>query len=198
MKKIRVGITGGIGTGKSLFSSFMEEKGYHVIIADEISKKVMNENAQLKEKIIAEFGSGSYREEKLDRKYLAQKVFTNLEKLKKINSLVHPPTIEEIKRQMNEALKSKKLVFVESAIIYDVKIESLFDYIILLTSSNENKIKRITKRDNSNREDVERRISNQLPDNAKKGKADFVIENDGTETELKNKAEFVLSILKQM
>ena len=198
MRKIRVGITGGIGTGKSLFSSFMEENGYRVIIADEISKKLMNENEQLKKRIIQEFGRQSYREEELNRKYLAQKVFSDLQKLKKINSLVHPPTIEEIKRQMKEALKRKKLVFVESAIIYDVKIESLFDYVILLTSSEENKIKRITERDNAIREDVEKRISNQLPDKIKKGKADFVIENDGTREELKSKAEFVLSILEQM
>lgn len=198
MRKIKVGITGGIGTGKSLFSSFLEEREYCVINADSISKKLMIESQELRNKIIKEFGKEAYLNNELNKKYLAEKVFSNPEKLKKINSLVHPPTIEEIENQMKEALKTKKLVFVESAIIYDVKIESLFDFIILITASDENKIERIKKRDNSSKEEIEKRIENQLPDNSKKGKADFVIENNGSEKELKTKAGFILSILEQM
>ena len=141
-KKIRVGITGGIGSGKSVFSGALKEKGFPVILADEIAKDILANDSGIREIIIKEFGAESYINNQLNRKYLADKIFPDPANVDIINSIIHPPTIEKIKSIMKSELLKQNIVFVEAALIFESELEDLFDYIVLITSDDELKKKR--------------------------------------------------------
>ncbi|MBL1214517.1 MAG: dephospho-CoA kinase [Ignavibacteriae bacterium] len=198
MKKIKVGITGGIGTGKTTAANLFKEKGYQVFSADDIAKEIMVSDESVIEKIKTEFGEESFQDGELNKKYLAENVFSDEAKILLINSIVHPPTLEKIETGMNEALMKEDIVFAESALIFEAEFETMFDYIILVTSTDENKIERVMKSRKISREEVIKRINNQMPDDEKRKGSDFVIENNSTLEDLKSKAEFILSLIENM
>jgi dephospho-CoA kinase len=198
MKKIKVGITGGIGTGKTTAANLFKEKGYQVFSADDIAKEIMVSDESVIEKIKTEFGEESFQDGELNKKYLAENVFSDEAKILLINSIVHPPTLEKIETGMNEALMKENIVFAESALIFEAEFETMFDYIILVTSTDENKIERVMKSRKISREEVIKRINNQMPDDEKRKGSDFVIENNSTLEDLKSKAEFILSLIENM
>ncbi len=197
-KKLKIAITGGIGTGKSVVADLYKKHGYTVISADEVAKEILSGDNNVRNKIIEVFGERAYVNGKPDTKYLGEKVFSVPENVIKINKIVHPPTIEKIKMEMSKALTKRNLVFVEAALIYEAKMEELFDYVILIVSKSQNQIDRVKKRSNLSEDEIIKRMENQLPGNIKKGRADFVIENNASLDELKTKAEFVLKILEQI
>ncbi len=198
MKKLIIGITGGIGSGKSTVANFYKSLGYPVLKADDIAKKIMVDDNKIVSSIKKQFGVNSYSGYKLNRKYLAKKVFGHPENLAKLNKIVHPKTIAEIKKEAENYLKKNDMVFVEAAILFEANWEYLFDYIILIVSDENTRIKRIIDRDNTNVNDVKSRIMHQLPDNIKQSKADFIIVNDTSLKELKEKSRFIVSVIKKI
>jgi dephospho-CoA kinase len=198
VKKIKVGITGGIGTGKTTLCDIIKSKGYTVISADDIAKEIMANDSSVKDLIKEEFGNEAYIDEKINTKFLADKVFTDEQNIMIINSIVHPPTISKMEEEMNTALQNDRLVFAESALIFEAEFEAIFDYIILVTANEENKIKRVMKNKKLSKEEVEKRIANQMPDDEKRKGSDFVIENNSTLDEFKSKAGFVLGLVENM
>jgi dephospho-CoA kinase len=198
VKKIKVGITGGIGTGKTTLCEIIKSKGYTVLSADDIAKEIMVNDSSVKDLIKAEFGNEAYIDEKINTNFLAEKVFTDEQNIMIINSIVHPPTISKMNEEMNTALQNDKLVFAESALIFEAEFEAIFDYIILVTANEENKIKRVMQNKKLSRDEVEKRIANQIPDDEKRKGSDFVIENNSTLDEFKTKADFVLSLIENM
>lgn len=198
MKKLRIGITGGIGSGKSKFCEVAKSLGYKVILADEISKNILANDSNVKMKIIETFGANSFVDNAPNKKFLAEQVFSNPEQLLKINSILHPPTLNRINKLMDEHLKTDNLVFVESALIYEIEIEEMFDYVVLVTANDENKIKRVSERSGLSAEEIKKRIDNQLTDDEKKGWADFTLENNGTEQDFANKCGFIINLLKSL
>ncbi len=197
-KKLKIAITGGIGTGKSAVARFYEKQGYTVISADDVAKDILSNDLSVKQQIIENFGKESFKNEKPDFKYLANKVFAVSRNVKIINGIVHPPTIRKIKLMMDEALEKNNLVFVEAALIFEAKMEDLFDYIILITAERAKQIERVMERNKISEEEIIKRMENQLPENIKKAKSDFIIENNSSLEELENRALFVLNLLKNI
>jgi len=190
---LKIAVTGGIGSGKSVFCKILEEKGFLVIKADPLAKELMNSDTWIRKAIIKIFGNEVYPDGKLDSSYLAKKIFTDPENVKKINSIVHPVVISKIKEAFSDS--KDRAVFVEAALIFEAKMEKMFDHVVLVTAFDEIRIERTIKRDGSSREEVIKRIQNQLPDEKKKGKSHYVFQNNGTIEELNSKVELLLKIL---
>jgi len=195
---MKIALTGGIGSGKSLVSDIIMEQGFDVINADKLAKEILLTDDTVKSKIIKEFGKDSYTPEGINTKYIAEKVFINPLNVKKINSFVHPPTIKKIEVLAAEILKTKKMVFVESALVYEANLEDLFDYVMVVTADEDLRIKRVVERDKVSEEDVKVRMENQISEKEKRALADFVIENNSSIEELKNKVNFFITIFKSL
>lgn len=195
MKKLlKVAITGGIGSGKSTFADFLFAKGYPVIKADILAKKLYITNEQLKQKIIAEFGNEVYPNGTFDRIALYQKAFINDEKVERLNEIVHPVVIEEIKNLIS-LYEEEEIVFVEAALIFEAKMENLFDYVVLITAEEYVRILRTAEREKISGDEIKQRMKYQIPDEVKKEKADFTFYNNGTIAELEQKANLLLQLL---
>ena len=173
MKKVAV--TGGIGAGKTTVSNLFEKIGIPVFNSDEIAKELMHNDKQLKSDIIKAFGNESYINNELNRAYLSDIVFNDETLLNKINSIVHP----QVGKEFNQWLlnQQSKYIIYESAIIFENNSEDLFDKIICVIAPEEDVISRVMKRNSFSRDKVISIISNQLPDQVKINKADYIIEN---------------------
>lgn len=198
LKKLKIGVTGGLASGKSTVCKIFESGGYPVIYADDVAKELLQSDKSIKEKIIAEFGKESFQNDLPNRKFLAEKVFSDPQKLRKINSIIHPPTMKKIESMMNDFLKENNIVFVESAIIFEAELENYFDNVLLVASPDDKKIERVVESGRMSKKDAEKRLANQLPDSEKKELADFVIQNNKSLVELKINAEFFLKIFERM
>lgn len=197
-----IGITGGIGSGKTTLAKIIESLGYKVIYTDDLAKQIMNENPEVKKKIIEAFGEKSYNQDlSLNNKYLSDIVFASTEesneKLQMLNRIVHPVVIAEMIKETERLEQSgEEIVFIESALIYKLGLEEGFDFIILVDSNDELRIKRATKRLGITEAEVRDRISKQNSTQVEKNLADFVIENNGTIEELSDRARFIIELIK--
>ncbi|WP_320814982.1 dephospho-CoA kinase [Flavobacterium sp.] len=193
MTKI-IGLTGGIGSGKSTVASYIASKGIPVYIADEVAKKIMNRKSVVLE-VSAIFSEKVLDDKnKLDRKKIASIVFNNPEKLKELNAIIHP----KVKTHFLNWLKRHKnhpFVIKEVAILFETGGDKDCDAVILVTAPEELRIQRTILRDNSDELSVRERIKNQLSDEVKKKSSNFIINNVKLENTLKeiNK---VIEILK--
>jgi len=195
MKKLKIAVTGNIGSGKSSFCRFLEEMGYTVIKADEIAKSLMNNDPKIKTEIIKHFGKSAYDTNGLNKKYLAEKVFSNPINLEKINSIVHPVVIKKVGSLMDKCLQTSNIVFHEAALIYESDIENKFDFVVLISADYKVRMERKKLHDNFSEDEFVRRESSQISEDEKKKRADFVFTNNGTVQELKLKAELLNKIL---
>lgn len=175
MTKI-IGLTGGIGSGKSTVASYIASKGIPVYIADEEAKKIM-EREDVKQKIQSLFTESILNSDNtLNRKKIAEFVFNQPEKLKELNAIVHPEVQHHFKNWVNEH-KDFPYVIKEVAILFETGGNKQCDKVILITAPEELRIARAMKRDNLTKKDILVRINNQLPDAKKKELSDFIIEN---------------------
>jgi len=170
-----VGVTGGIGSGKTTIVRAFESLGIPAYIADERAKELMNSDKALIDKITSNFGDKAYKNGMLNPAYLAEIVFADRTALEKLNNLVHPVVRNDFKSWLGR--QTSKFVVYESALIIELAQEAQFDYIILVTAPLEQRIERVVKRNNTSKEDVLKRIKNQMPDEEKAKKADFIINN---------------------
>lgn len=174
MPKI-IGLTGGIGSGKTTIANYLVSLGYPVYIADDAGRKVMQKQ-EIIDAIKEKFGLEIFENNLLNRAKLAKIVFDNPEQLKKLNAIVHPAVKEDFKNWLTQHLESP-LVFYESAILFESGSYNDFDVIITVIAPLEKRIARVLERDNSNREQVLNRINAQWTDEQRISKSDFVIEN---------------------
>jgi dephospho-CoA kinase len=193
MAKI-IGLTGGIGSGKTTIAKLFEAEEIPIYIADEEAKKIM----QLPEtisKIGGIFGSEVIVNHQIDKKKLSEIVFNNPEKLKELNTIIHPL----VKKHFDDWVKKQKSPFVikEAAILFESGSYKYCDKIITVTASEETRIKRVMKRDNCTREAVLDRIKNQWSDSQKISKSDYVIVNDDL-AEANNQFQVILKKLKNL
>lgn len=170
-----VGLTGGIGSGKTTVANFFRELGAPVYIADDEAAKLMHTDALLKKKIIAIFGEKSYRDGILNKEFIASHVFNNKEQLKKLNAIVHPAVERHFKEWKKEQYAS--YIIYEAAILFETGSYKKFDFNILVTAPQDERIKRIQQRDNSQINEIKARMANQWPDSKKENLADFVLNN---------------------
>ena len=195
-RKIKAAITGGIGSGKSTFAKFISGKGYPVINVDDVSKEILKSDKEVKLKVEKEFGKESYKNGEINKKFLAEKIFSNPQNVVKINSIVHPKVIEKVNILIFEKLKNFNLVFAEAALIYEAEMEKYFDYVVLISAENKLRLKRKIQFNDFTEEQFLKRDENQIPDSEKRKQADFIFENNGSLDNLKLKADLLLKILK--
>ncbi|HMN16017.1 MAG: dephospho-CoA kinase [Ignavibacteriota bacterium] len=191
---MKIAVTGNIGSGKSVFSSFAENNGFIVLKADDISKEILNKDSEVREEIIKAFGKQSFINNKPDIKFLAQKVFSDPVSLNKIELILHPRVIKSINDTIKSLESEKKIVFVESALIYEADMEKMFDYVVLIISERNNRLQRKLNSGISE-EDFNKRESNQIPEDEKRKRADFIFANDGSIDDLHSKFNLLLITL---
>ncbi len=175
MKK--VGLTGGIGSGKTIVAKIFNELGVPVYEADKHAKRLMNEAASIKKKIQAAFGRDIYAENGLKRAELAQIVFHDQDKLNTLNHIVHPAVHEDF----SEWCRDKEFfpyVIEEAAILLESGAYRDMDEVIMVYAPKELRVSRVMERDNLSREDVLQRMKNQLPEEEKKKMAGLIVNND--------------------
>jgi dephospho-CoA kinase len=171
-----VGLTGGIGSGKSTVAKVFEILGVPVYYADDRAKWLMSNNQDLKSQISKEFGIQSYLEGNLNRSYLAETVFSDPEKVAKINSLVHPVVALDFKEWAS--IQKSPYVLKEAALIFETEGHKQLDAVINVSSPLRIRISRILMRDpHRSEEQINHIIDQQMPDEAKNELADFVIKN---------------------
>lgn len=190
MKKI--GITGGIGSGKSVVGQILEAMHFPVYYSDQQSKILVDTDLIIREELIKLLGTKVYLDGKLNRPFLTQQLFSNDDLRLKINQIIHPKVREAFTNWVNK--QSSNLVFNEAAILFETGAYQLMDYNILVTAPLELKIDRVMKRDNVQKNEVVERISKQWSDEEKIPLADFVIVNDEAKPLLKQ-VEAVLNAL---
>jgi dephospho-CoA kinase len=173
---LKVGLTGGIGSGKSTVAKVFETLGIPVYYADDAAKKLMNEDAELKKKITDLFGADVYKNHQLNRQHLAQIVFNNPDKLAQLNALVHPATIQDAAEWMKK--QTTLYCIKEAALIFESDAHKSLDYVIGVYSPTQLRILRVMLRDNITEQQVKQRISKQMNEETKMGLCKFVIKND--------------------
>lgn len=175
---LKVGITGGIGSGKSIVCMIYSKLGIPVFNADNEAKDIINTNSLVKDKLISIFGKEIYDSKGIiDRQKLSSIIFNDKEKIKIVNSIVHPVVIDNYNKWL-DINKKYKYTIKEAAILFESGANSAMDYIITVYSPSDLKIKRVMQRDKCDESIVITKINNQLDDEIKIMKSDFVIYND--------------------
>ncbi|MDY0139312.1 MAG: dephospho-CoA kinase [Candidatus Izemoplasmatales bacterium] len=169
---IKIGLTGGIASGKSLVSGFFEDEGIIVLDADKIYKNLLKTNELLYNEI-----KNAFNLKDLDLTILANIVFNNQDKIKLLNSIAHPYVKEEYIKLLKEFERSEKLVVLDIPLLYEAKMESYCDLIICVYIDEEIQIERLIERDSFSVEDAKKRIASQMSLSEKCEISDYVIDN---------------------
>lgn len=179
MAHLKVGITGGIGSGKTTACNLFAELGVPIYNADDRAKELMGENATLKKNIRQAFGWDSYdKNDQLNRAYLAKIVFNNPQQLKILNAIVHPAVFEDYEKWIKEQSEAKAPYSIkEAALMVESGSYEKLDKLIVVTAPIDIRLERTMKRDHMKREEVLKRMQNQLSDKARLEKADYVLKN---------------------
>ena len=169
-----IGLTGGIGSGKTTVARMFQQLGVPIYIADDEAKKLMH-TSRVSKKIINLFGEQAYANHQLNNLFIAQIVFNDKTKLQQLNAIVHP----EVRKHFHQWVKKQNAPYVikENAILFEANDAKNCDLIIVVTATKDVKLSRIQQRDNSSIEEIEARMNNQWPDEKKVSLADYVIDN---------------------
>jgi len=180
-----IGLTGGIGTGKSTVSRKLRERGYPVIDLDVISREVIT-YPEVIDELVRNFGSEILEEQNevsgkknISRNKLRQTVFKDEKKVAVLNSIMHPPIFEEMRRQIKELRQKHKTVFVEFQLLFEVKLEKEFDMTVLVYADRKTQMERVLKRDGRSEGEVQEIINAQMNMDEKRKLSNYIIENNG-------------------
>ena len=192
-KVFKVGITGGIGSGKSIVSRALKNMGYPIYDSDFWAKKLMNEDKEIRDLLTQRFGNEVYTDFGLNRSFLAQQIFNNKENLTFVNSVVHPTVCKHFIWWTEQ--QSSNVVFIESAILFSSGFDKFVDKVIFVDAPQDLRLKRATARDNASAEAVMARIKNQTEgDEYSRTHSDFIIQNDDKTLIITQ----ILSVLKEI
>lgn len=174
---LKIGLTGGIGSGKTTVAQIFEVLAIPVYYADQAARDLMNQDPELKKQIISAFGPEVYKEGELNRTYLGSMVFSDAEKLVLLNEMVHPVTLRDAETWM----QNQKTLYAikEAALIFEAGLEKFFDYIIGVTAPESLRLERVMTRDQTSAEKVKQRMRQQMDEDEKISRCDYVIVNDG-------------------
>ncbi len=176
---IKVGVTGGIGSGKSVVCSIFRNLDIEVYDADSEAKRIIEENPEVRNELVRRFGEWTFHGTKLDRSYLAERIFADPDARSFVNGLVHPKVWEDFGLWMKR--QKGPYVIEEAALLFESGAWKHMDFNILVTAEAEIRIGRIMARDSSTREDIRARMAAQIDPDEASEMADFVIRNDGNE-----------------
>lgn len=193
MRAIRIGITGKLGSGKSLLVRVMEEHGIACVRSDDLARELMEHDAALREDLIRILGPEAYANGTLDRKFVASKIFNDTALRRTVEAAVHPRTTAEVERIFDQ--HPDEMVAVESALILQTQFYEAFDYIILVEAPDDAAIERVVKEGRLTREDAARRLAEQANDPTDRAEVDFTLDNSGTVEEFHAKCERLIAIL---
>ena len=205
-----IGLTGGIGTGKSTVSNIFRQKGIPVVDTDVIAREVIdypevvNEIIRdfgteiLEEETQQEQGQNKFKKKKISRNKLGQIVFKDEKKVGILNSIMHPLIIKVMKEQTEKLKKDNKIIVADVPLLFEIHLEKEFDITVLVYADKETQIKRIMKRDKRTLEQAEDIINSQMDIEEKKKKSNYIIYNNGDFEKLTEKTEKFLKSLKNM
>jgi dephospho-CoA kinase len=176
---LKIGLTGGIGSGKSTVAKIFETLGIPVYYADAEAKRLMNSNELLKATIRQHFGDAAYKNGELDRKHLADIVFNDPEKLELLNALIHPVTISDAEQWMQR--QTAPYGIKEAALLFESGAAENLDFIIGVYAPQALRIKRVMKRDGLSADEIMKRINRQINEEMKMKLCDFVVTNNEQE-----------------
>lgn len=190
-----LGLTGGIGTGKSTVANMLKGKGIPVVDTDLISREVI-EYPEIIEKIKLEISNEVFDfNNKLDRKKMSEIVFENQEKLKKLNKIMHPEILKKMWLEVEKLKKNHKIIVLDIPLLFEINMEKEVDKILLIYASKEIQLKRIMERDCRSREEAIKIINSQIPLYKKREKSDYIIQNNDSLENLEKKLEKILEKL---
>lgn len=189
---ITVGVTGGIGSGKSTVCDVWEKLGAYVLNADDLAKQLMATNSKVKQQLVDHFGSESFLDNgELNTEHLANEAFEK-GRVKELNAIVHPKLPAAASQKMEEAEAQGYDIFVyEAALLLENLEPGSLDYIVLVLADEEHRVKRVKKRDNSSEAEIKQRIEKQRNFEKATEWVDYVIRNNGKLEELEKKAEII-------
>lgn len=176
---MKIGITGGIGSGKSYVCKKLIDKGYPVYSCDDEAKRLMQESDEIRKQLTELIGDEAYKGGKLNRTAIAQYLFQNKNNAERINHIVHPA----VRLDMEEWYKCQRptLCFVESAILFEAGFDSAVDATVMVFADDDVRLQRAMKRDNTDSENVQRRMAQQLPQQEVCQRADYTLHNNPTD-----------------
>lgn len=179
-----IGLTGGIGTGKTTVSKKLRERGYPVIDLDNISREVIK-YPKVINKLVQNFGKEILLEEdvaiserEISRKKLGKIVFKDEKKINILNSIMHPPILKKMREEIKEAEKKYAVVFVEVQLLFEINLEQEFDMTVLVYSDRKTQLKRVSERDGRDEEEVLNILDSQMDIEIKRKKGSYIIENN--------------------
>jgi dephospho-CoA kinase len=196
-----VGVTGGIGSGKSLVCGVFERLERTVVSADALAREITDTDPAVKAEVRALLGNDVYRTDgSLDRKLAATRVFADPLLVRKLNRIVHPRVFEALERRLAAlpADRRRPYVVVEAALIYESGLDRTLDRVIVVDAPEEERIRRVAARDGVTEQDVRLRMAAQLAPAKKASKADFVIVNDRNAISLDDKVRFIDGLLRSL
>lgn len=192
-----IGLTGGIGSGKSTVAKFIEEMGFPVYYSDVRAKEIVNDDELLKKGIIELLGEKAYDENGLyDRKYVAEIVFNDEELLQKLNGMIHPAVKYDFEKWVGN--QTTEFVFKETALLFELKLNESCYKSVLVTADDNLRLKRVMDRDRKTYREVENVMNKQMPEKDKIKIADFVIFNNDGMDELQAETENVIRQIEKL
>ena len=199
-KIFKIGVTGGIGSGKSAACTVFAHLGVPVLYADDIAKEISSTDTTVRKKIITLVGESAFQPDgSLNRTFIASKMFADKSIQRQVESFIHPRVEKEIERRTQEFKhRGERMVIVEAALIFEAGLNKNFDAVIVLDADESERINRVRKRDAVSEETVRSRMTAQWDVKKKLEKADYVIYNNGTVEELESKVRFLYSVFNRV
>jgi len=181
-----IGITGSFGSGKTTVANMFKKYGFKVINVDKLYHGIYNKDNSLKNKIQKEFGT-------INRNQLKKIVFNDSIKLKKLNNITHPIIIKAIKKEIKKTINNKKNIVIDVPLLFEARIQNMFDKIIVVKCNKKEQIKRILKKKKYSKKEINNIITSQMPLKEKIKKADFVVDNGKTVREIKKEISSIVN-----
>ncbi len=195
---LRVGVTGGIGSGKSSVCSLFREQGRVVLEADEIARSIMEQDPDIRNAITATFGPDTYMQTGgVNKSRMRSVVFGNPATRKRLNAIVHPAVFRALESAISDLPPARRApyIIVEAALIFESGLDERLDYTIVIHADMQKRIERLMLRDGVARSDIEQRMAAQLPAEVILKRSDFMIENNGIVEDLRPRVSFIDRLL---